>query len=706
MQDLASDVLDIICKNSDVDEEMKRRGINIPELKKEPYKLLVELFELLKNQGITLNIAKLESINDFICNRLKIKEQMISSSLNSVLSKTKVRSQADILLLINDMLVNKGDDTDIPIISSVHDLYKQENISPAEALSSLKYQLYRVEVNKHLDKKLVEFAKENPPKPPPMFGSDDSFKERKKQLIDLFGNDSEYMLKFSESQIEEAAKSMLKCAWFLTFYNGEMTIQDYPSSGIDLLKLDEMVCSDIYYNIIEERINYVKEKIIHPIMGSNQKFENISCIPKYGFMTKCRYDQLRFLCRDMANWELSEADRRNRLKDKFKINVANNPVCLPQTILLIGGGKPSPREHYVNPEDDPNYFPPGASEALKMIIKIERGDEDQFSPTDEATVKKYIDIVKKELEPYEDLSAEELSKLFLKNVKQEFEFGKLVHQRKLRKKALDSQNNNDISNEMEETTENMHKNVPPKGYLVSQKQLMTDVVYFLSHYDHLIWQFELCLDTTITAIANIKNANDSFTNPKLPKLVFTGQSYQDSFSMLNEYISNKNSKSHTFRISLNESLREKDLENASKKEIDDLPLFGDDALFKESDRDLVTELVKRGSGLRIYTKMPGYNPDVPLTEHQKQTSFYRISKTQPFVQIVCSNCDYTIFSHPLISHNEHTLYNKEYDDFKQNESFKCPMCESDKDKFKQVWTTGERGYTPEPYKTLVDEDDT
>ncbi|KAK2195067.1 hypothetical protein BdWA1_003367 [Babesia duncani] len=678
---------DLTVLQHEVDEYRK----NVYNFENSKHELLSVILGKWKTMRVPFRLEKLRKLKNVILEQIKVAPNKIINIIDQELRSSNIRHHVDMLLLLKNVLLQTNE-FQLPVIPLLHDLYRDSNESPFEALYAFKCNLYENEVNQILDERLTELAKTNPPEPPPFSGSSKSAIKRKKALLRALGNDHPRLLSLTDDQIEEASKKMLKGTWLIKFYNNERQNNQFPNVGVDTLLLKRATCSEMYTKIIDKRMDQVKDQIMFPLDRDVNEGTPVFA-PKITLLMKCRHDQIKHLCKDIATWERIETNRVNRVGRKYVTALRESPTPLPLSTPVVGGGKPLVQKYYINPSDDPNYDPPDLSDAGKMMLRMQDPDVDQediFTPTDLETRKKHLELIAKDLEPYSHLSPRELSDLFFKNVKKEYELAEAIFKRNERK---------GIDNYEEKPSE-----APPQAdpnWEISKQKLLTDAIVFLMNFEHLLWQHSSSIALPMETMVGVHASGDSWTNPRQPKISFKGEIYQYAMDYIFEYIKDPKSIAHEFRLQLVEPLKQHDGADSCKIETDNMPLFGDDVYFLRKDHEMIKEMTNRGAGLTIYSKFPGFTlPPVPTPE-QKEGIFYRMHISQPSVQWICSKCDYTVFSHITEAHDGEKLDNLEYAAFMGNTSFKCPMCNAPKDAFKQSWPTGTRGYTPEPYPTVA-----
>ncbi|KAK1939679.1 hypothetical protein X943_002250 [Babesia divergens] len=711
-------MFELIDKNETVEtlrSDYERHRSLLPDFEKHKAIYVKDLFASIKSAG-TLPLHKTALLKDLLAG---METDIVKKALYESLNTCKNKAEANLLLLIYDVVLNEGKHNEIPPIASIYEIYGRDNIDPLDAISSYKCHIYKEEVERILSAQMEHLSKTNPPVPPPITGSASEVKDRKKELVDLLGGEKAPIVKRSEGNIEVASRTMLKPAWLVQFYNDAKN-KEPPSCGWSLLMMSKDECQRIYKDVINERVEQVKEQVLRPKEVVTN--DNLKEMPKLAMLTYCRKYQLAHVCKNVSDWARIEGDRVERLKNLYSIDIRNEIMpYIPIHRHLIGGGKALPQPFYVNPDDDPNYDPPGSTASSRLMRKLIRGDEDdgdKYVLTDLETRKKGLAVVAKDLEPFEHLPQEELTELVLRNCKKEYELAEAICRRRSRGRQIEDDDekamhhiHNDADTSMKcdaNGSSGLSGNVKdsdpcniPKGYVVSCNKLLTDVVVFLSTLEHLQWQFASAIDLPMESLVHVHNAGDSTTNPKPPVLHFTGWRFHEAFGFAQSYIGAKN-KANRYRIQLHESV-ERTTINDAKNKVNNLLLFGDDPLFYLKDQEMLQQMVGTGVGLEIHSKVPGLTLPPDPTEHQKSMVFYRMSISQPHPQLICAYCGYTVFSHSIKAHDGEVLHSTEYEEIGHTYGSPCPVCNIGGN-FTQSWTTGSRGYTEEPYPRPVEDE--
>ncbi|GBE62392.1 PAS domain S-box diguanylate cyclase (GGDEF) domain-containing protein, putative [Babesia ovata] len=567
-------------------------------------------------------------------------------------------------------------------------------------------------------------SKTDPPIPPPMAGSTKDQKSRRTELVRLLGNEIVPALRRSDGRIDVATKTMLKPAWLAAFLNDVRTC-DPPSCGWSVLMLERAECYNLYNEVINGKLEEVKERIL--IQDGTHTEANLQEMPKLAMLAHCRKQQIHHICENITDWERIEIDRIFRLNKLYTIDLTmRHGYFTPAHKPTIGGGKPLPQPFYVNPEDDPNYDPPGSTPASRLMNRMLRGDEneeDKFVPTDLETRQRGLALVAKEMEPFEHLSPEQLSDLVLRNCKKEYELAEAIYRRRMRGRIIEDHHEMQLMSDGGENV-GMHTSTNIKGnnghekpdgrisgriihglreeYVISPNILLTDSLVFLSMLEHLQWQFASAVEMPVESLVNVHNMGDSITNPRPPQLLFVDPRCQEANKYAREY-SASFSDAWEHRCHLN-AIDNDNVSSPSGGNVDTLLLFGDDPVFYLKDQEMLQHMIRHGVGLKIHSKVPGFTLPPEPTEHQKATIFYRLSSSQPHVQQVCSNCGYHVFSHTVKAHDGESLTSSEMDNFVDQNRPHCPICESQGCSLSQLWVTGSRGYSPEPYPIPVEDE--
>lgn len=717
-------LFDIIEHNDSIDslkEEYDRFKCLRPDFDQNSFSYLYDLFDKIKYAG-SLPLNKVIKLKSLLAD---MDTDLLQKALYDCMTTCSKKSEANILILLYQVLSGGATTVEIPPIATVHDIYNKENIDARSAVDSYKYEVYKEEINRYLTQMLEEHSKTMPPVPPPMAGSTAAISERKTELVELLGQEMEPMVKRSGAHIEVASRTMLKPAWLLKFYNDVRNI-DPPSCGWELLKMEKDMCQKLYNDVINERFEEVRDQVLSTKEAETQN--KSQDMPKLAMLAHCRKGQIAHVCKNISDWGRIEGDRIERLKKLYNVDLreTRGPI-IPLCRQCIGGGKPLPQPFYVNPEDDPNYDPPGSTTASRLMRRLMRDDSnesDDYVLTDLETRERGLAFIAKELEPFEHLTQEELSDLVLRNCKKEYELGEATYRRRSRGRQIEDDNEKlehpvletDILNSaaMEtgasnyskavttEYKEKGHTHSPPKGYNVSREQLLTDVIVFLSTLEHLQWQFACAIDLPMETITAVDKSGDSITNPRPPLLKFTGWRFNESFHSCQLYIG-ESSRVNEYRKQLHSSTVVVNSPK-KKKDLDKLLLFGDDPLFYLKDQEMLQQMIRSGVGLEIHFKLPGFTLPPEPSEQQKSSVFYRMSTSQPHPQLSCPYCGYIMFSHSVKAHDGESLTNPEYERAILQTDPSCPICNMATRKLKVRWTTGSRGYTEEPYPTPVEDE--
>ncbi|GIX65490.1 PAS domain S-box diguanylate cyclase (GGDEF) domain-containing protein, putative [Babesia caballi] len=693
---------------------------------------LSDLFARIKSSG-SISLSKVILLKDLLAD---VDESILKETLDHFLSLCKNRDEANMLVLIHDAVLNKGKFVAIPPIASLHDIYEEDNVEPAKAIADYKREfspsfvtqyvgdIYKAEINRLLSMQMEQLSKTNPPEPPPMVEADMST-NRKTKLIQLLGEEMGSIVARSKANVEVASKIMLKPAWLVEFFNHAKAM-DPPSCGWSVLLLDRDECRQLYLDVINDGLERVKEQIL--FHKETPLDESLHDVPKLAMLAYSRKHQLHHVCHNITDWERIEVDRTERLNKLFNFDLMKKSgPSTPMHRSVIGGGKPLPQPFYVNPEDDPNYDPPGSTVTSRLMRKMLQGDNEdteKYVITDLETRKKSLAEVAKAMEPFEHLTPEQLSDLVLRNCKKEYELAEAIYRRRLRGRKIEddnelreladmddgeTQNCNELggnaSNGIGEETASLNVDSiydPPAGYTISCNKLLTDALVFLSMLEHLQWQFVSAVDMPVETLVHVHDMGDSTTNPKTPKLLFVGARSREAYVYAHDFIRNE-SKADKYRALLRASIKEEP-EGKTRKNVDKLLLFGDDPVFYLKDQELLQHMVQGGVGLEIHSKLPGFTLPPDPTEHQKSTVFYRLSTSQPQPQVNCPHCGYHIFSHTVKAHDGELLVGREYEALNEDTNPQCPACGFNEGFFTQAWVTGSRGYTAEPYPTPVEDE--
>ncbi|ORM40414.1 uncharacterized protein BXIN_2083 [Babesia sp. Xinjiang] len=568
-------------------------------------------------------------------------------------------------------------------------------------------------------------SKTDPPEPPPITGSTSALKNRKTELLQCLGEDMGSIARRSDANVEVVSKTMLKPAWLVEFLKDAKN-KDPPSCGWSLLMIDRDECQQLYTDVINGRLEVIKEQIL--FSKESTVDEKSQEMPKLAMLQYCRKQQLQHISTNVTDWERTEIDRISRLKKLYNVDLKCEPgPYVPLHKPNVGGGKALPQSFYVNPEDDPNYDPPGSTAASRLMRKMMQGnndDGDTFVPTDLETRRKGLAEIAKEMEPFEHLTPEQLSDVFLRNCKKEYEFAEATYRRRTRGRVVED---DDECLELLRNDENPTRSVPRVGelsdgklaineennnnlplysprlkYIISRNKFLTDTVVFLTMIEHLQWQFASSLYLPLESLVILKVAGESTTNPKPPMLTFVDTRCREAHVYASVYVKHEN-KANAYRRYLRELVKWNNA-NPTEKNASNLFLFGDDPLFYLKDQEMLQHMTQSGVGVEIHSKVPGFVIPPDATEHQKTTVHHRMNSSQPQPQLICTACGYHIFSHSLTAHDGEQLTAVEYDRMQEGVNSCCPICNTDVSNLALHWVTGSRGYTAEPYPKPIEDE--
>ncbi|CDR97526.1 hypothetical protein, conserved [Babesia bigemina] len=721
-KEITLSLFDIIESSDDVGvlkqkyEQFKTSSRDFPDRTKG---LVYDLFERIKFVG-SFPLHKAILVREIL---VDVEKDVVEEALYHSMSSCSDTNQANSLILLHIVLKGEESDGTIPPIAALHDIYKEANVDPEKAIAEYKRALYKKEIDRVLGIQMEQRSKTDPPVPPPMARSATAQKNRRTELVRLFGHEILPEVTKADSSIDIASKTMLKPTWLAEFFNDARTYEP-PTCGWSVLMLERAECYKLYNEVINGKLEEVKERIL--VKEGAPMDKNLQEMPKLAMLVHCRRQQICHICENITDWERIETDRIVRLKNIYSVDLTMRhgnftPIHKP----TIGGGKALPQPFYVNPEDDPNYDPPGSTPSSRLMNRMLRGDvkeEDKFVPTDLETRKKGLALVAKEMEPFEHLSPEQLSDLVLRNCKKEYELAEAIYRRRLRGRSVEDYHEIQLMTEGEHldmptsaniNNQNGHKiskaHVSGNGihslredYVITPNVLLTDCVVFLSMLEHLQWQFTSAVEMPVESLVNVHNMGDSITNPRPPQLLFVDPRCREAHGYTREYSASV-SDAWAYRSHLNANVNGID-DSHNDGNVDKLLLFGDDPVFYLKDQEMLQHMTRHGVGLKIHSKVPGFTLPPEPTEHQKSTVFYRLNSSQPHVQQICSNCGYHVFSHTVKAHDGESLTSSEMDSLLDEDCPHCPICESQGCALSQVWVTGSRGYSPEPYPTPVEDE--
>eukprot|EP00371_Babesia_bovis_P002063 XP_001610710.1 hypothetical protein [Babesia bovis T2Bo] len=409
-------------------------------------------------------------------------------------------------------------------------------------------------------------------------------------------------------------------------------------------------------------------------------------------------------------WETKQIDNIQRMNDLLTLGSnINYRSVLPLQKANEDVVQSLCRDVYIDPDDNPDYDPPDSNVSGKMMrqmIHSKCENKRSFVPTDLETRKDELEKLAKDFEPYDHLTPEELSDVFLKNTKKEYELAVATYKRRIRNRSVeDYEEKRELEAGIRDLeVEEVAKRKRPDGNMVSdvynktRGECLTELLYFISLLEHLQWHFFASVNLPMESLVDVKEIGYSPTNPRVPGIKF-GDPLCAEGSIHSKYFLSERGGASIVRKCLTVG----GLHNtkADAKQGNQLLLFGDDPLFFVKDQEMLQHMLQCGIGLEIHSKVPGFVLPSEPTEFQKDTSYYRLSTTQPQCLIICSNCGYNIFSHSIKTHDGEKLDGREYDILASNDDAKCPSCNGSVNINHEYWITGSRGYCYEPYPTPI-----
>ncbi|GFE53991.1 UDP-N-acetylmuramoyl-L-alanyl-D-glutamate synthetase, putative [Babesia ovis] len=707
-KDVKGDMFDILDSNDDRETLMAEYEV---------FKSTHSDFETRKNEYLRDLFLRLKSSESFSVHKVALLTEMLQGIERDVLKEAiylslntcKNQQETNILLVAYEVIMKESSSAVIPMMASVHDIYKNNNVAYSEAVLAYKREMYKAEIRRFLDNQMEEYSKTSPHEPPPVAGST-GIENQKAELLQVLGKDVDCVVPTGDGSIYDTSKEMLKQAWTLEFLN-KTKKKEAPASGWSILMMDKAECQKVYEDLINEKLEDAKQQVL--LSKEKTEDEELQEMPKLAMLAHSRQCQLRDVSTNVTDWERIGVDRIRRLQELYKIDLkCKSGPDVPLHKAIIGGGKARPQNVYVNPEDDPNYEPPGSTAASRMMRKMlsSDDDEDTFVPTDLETREKGLEMIAKEMEPYEHLTSEQLSDIFLRNCKKEYELAEVTFRRLSRDRIVEDEEERryrfedvDINNSSTQKYSVVNRGNHRRGeQMLSRNTFLTEAIAFLSALEHLQWQYTVSVVLPMESLVHVKDMGDSSTNPRPPKLNFVSPRCREAYTYTQSYIKNT-SKANVYRDYLRESVLW-ECTNEAKRDVNNLLLFGDDPLFYLKDQEMLQHMLENGVGLEIHSKVPGLVLPNDPSEYQKDMIHYRLTTSQPHPQAICSVCGYHIFSHPVKAHDGESLTPREQYEIPENGNYRCPSCDAQTDSVSQYWVTGSRGYAPEPYPTPIEDE--
>lgn len=106
----------------------------VPDFEKHKAIYVKDLFASIKSAG-TLSLHKTALLKDLLAG---METDIVKKALYESLNTCKNKAEANLLLLIYDVVLNEGKHNEIPPIASIYEIYGRDNIEPLDAISSYK----------------------------------------------------------------------------------------------------------------------------------------------------------------------------------------------------------------------------------------------------------------------------------------------------------------------------------------------------------------------------------------------------------------------------------------------------------------------------------------------------------------------------------------------------------------------------------------